>query len=154
MSIALRSRRGCRGGKIDRQGPDLVVRERSCGTMHHMGKLRPAELALPPVTQPCLQPSQVLTCDLGDHGPAHRGIAWLTLDKPETSANVLSRDVLVELDGILQALEKDKPRGVVLRSGKSSGFIAGAEIKEFTQLENPQQGFDLNRAGQRVFDRL
>ena len=29
------------------------------------------------------------------------GIAWLTLDKPATSANVLSSSVLIELDGVL-----------------------------------------------------
>ena len=28
------------------------------------------------------------------------GIAWLTLDKPGGSTNVLSRDILVELSGI------------------------------------------------------
>src|SRR5438034_11497677 len=38
-------------------------------------------------------------------------IAWLTIDKPGTSANVLSGGVLGELDALLAALEKDLPRG-------------------------------------------
>jgi 3-hydroxyacyl-CoA dehydrogenase/enoyl-CoA hydratase/3-hydroxybutyryl-CoA epimerase len=52
------------------------------------------------------------------------GIAWLTLDKPGTSANVLSAGVLTELDELLGALEQDRPRGAVLLSAKKSGFVA------------------------------
>jgi 3-hydroxyacyl-CoA dehydrogenase/enoyl-CoA hydratase/3-hydroxybutyryl-CoA epimerase len=46
------------------------------------------------------------------------GIAWLTLDKPGTSTNVLSAGVLTELDELLDALEHDRPRGAVLLSAK------------------------------------
>ena len=42
------------------------------------------------------------------------GIAWLTLDKPNTSANVLSGPVLVELDAFLGQVEARRPRGLVL----------------------------------------
>ncbi|MGH8308904.1 MAG: 3-hydroxyacyl-CoA dehydrogenase NAD-binding domain-containing protein, partial [Steroidobacteraceae bacterium] len=65
------------------------------------------------------------------------GIAWLTLDKPGTSANVLSRDVLTEIDELLRALAARLPRGVVVRSAKPSGFVAGADINEFTSLKTP-----------------
>jgi 3-hydroxyacyl-CoA dehydrogenase / enoyl-CoA hydratase / 3-hydroxybutyryl-CoA epimerase len=82
------------------------------------------------------------------------GIAWLTLDKPGTSANVLSASVLAELDGLLGQLEQASPKGVVVISAKKSGFIAGADIKEFTQLTDEATGYTLTRRGQRVFDRL
>ena len=82
------------------------------------------------------------------------GIVWLTLDKSGTSANVLSEAVLLELDGLLQDLEKALPRGVVLSSGKKSGFIAGADIKEFTGIANAQDGYRLIRSGQKVLERL
>src|SRR5580765_3288768 len=82
------------------------------------------------------------------------GIAWLTLDKPGTSANVLSGDVLMELDELLGALERDPPRGAVLVSGKKSGFVAGADIKEFTSITNAEEGYRLIHAGQQVLDRL
>src|SRR6202035_4103020 len=62
------------------------------------------------------------------------GIAWLTLDKPGTSANVLSGSVLSELDALLAPLEQQPPRGVVVMSAKKSGFVAGADIKEFTGI--------------------
>jgi 3-hydroxyacyl-CoA dehydrogenase / enoyl-CoA hydratase / 3-hydroxybutyryl-CoA epimerase len=82
------------------------------------------------------------------------GIAWLTLDKPGTSANVLSAAVLTELDGLLAALEQDLPRGVVLLSAKKSGFVAGADIKEFTAVTDEASGYALIHRGQQVLDRL
>ncbi len=81
-------------------------------------------------------------------------IVWLTLDKPETSTNVLSREVLQELDRLLEPLAAQPPRGVVLRSGKTNGFIAGADIKEFTTLRSSREGFELTRAGQIVLDHI
>lgn len=82
------------------------------------------------------------------------GIVWLALDKPGGSANVLSRNVLVELGQLLEPLEAAPPRAVVIRSGKPSGFIAGADIKEFTHLRNATDAYALIRGGQAVLDRL
>jgi 3-hydroxyacyl-CoA dehydrogenase/enoyl-CoA hydratase/3-hydroxybutyryl-CoA epimerase len=82
------------------------------------------------------------------------GIAWLTIDKPGTSANVLSASVLMELNEVLAALERDLPRGVVVISAKKSGFVAGADIKEFIALTDETSGYQLIRPGQQVFDRL
>jgi enoyl-CoA hydratase/carnithine racemase len=74
------------------------------------------------------------------------GIVWLTLDKPGTSANVLSSGVLRELDGVLQDLSRNPPAGVVVLSGKKSGFIAGADINEFTGIASTEDGFKPLRA--------
>src|SRR5690349_4344692 len=82
------------------------------------------------------------------------GIAWLSFDKPGTSTNVLSRDVLVELDAHLKSFDAAPPRGVVIRSAKKSGFIAGADVREFTQLKNEDQAFELVRAAQKILDHL
>ena len=81
-------------------------------------------------------------------------IAWLTIDKPGTSANVLSGGVLGELDALLAALEKDLPRGAVVISAKKSGFVAGADIKEFTGIQDAAGGYQLIRRGQQVLTRL
>src|SRR5712691_4463010 len=59
------------------------------------------------------------------------GVAWVVIDKQGGSANTLSEDVLVELADVIEKLERDLPKGVVLRSAKRSGFIAGADIGEF-----------------------
>jgi 3-hydroxyacyl-CoA dehydrogenase/enoyl-CoA hydratase/3-hydroxybutyryl-CoA epimerase len=82
------------------------------------------------------------------------GIAWLTLDRPGSSANTLGSAVLEELDGLVGGLESQPPRGVVLRSGKASGFIAGADITEFTRVGSEADALALIRRGQRVIARL
>ena len=63
-------------------------------------------------------------------------IVWLSLDRAGESTNTLGEEVLAELRAILVSLQVQVPRGVVLQSAKSSGFIAGADIREF---ENFQQ---------------
>src|ERR1700689_4443212 len=81
-------------------------------------------------------------------------IAWLTCDVPGTLTNVLSASVLKELAGKLTEIAAIKPVGVVVRSAKASGFIAGADIKEFTALRPPEDAYALIRAGQLVLDQL
>jgi 3-hydroxyacyl-CoA dehydrogenase/enoyl-CoA hydratase/3-hydroxybutyryl-CoA epimerase len=81
-------------------------------------------------------------------------IAWLTFDTPGTSTNVLSAVVLRELAAMLSEVSQAKPRGLVLRSGKRSGFVAGADIKEFLDLGTPEAAYSLIRSGQQVLDQL
>ena len=82
------------------------------------------------------------------------GIAWLTLDKADASANTLGSEMLQEADEVLRRLEAAPPRGLVVRSAKRSGFIAGADINEFTTLRSVEQAETLVRAGQSVIDRI
>ncbi|HEY2274661.1 MAG TPA: 3-hydroxyacyl-CoA dehydrogenase NAD-binding domain-containing protein [Steroidobacteraceae bacterium] len=82
------------------------------------------------------------------------GVAWLRLDKPGTSANVLSGAVLLELDSVLAALEKEPPRALVVLSAKKSGFVAGADIREFTGISDADSGYLLIHRGQQVLNRL
>jgi 3-hydroxyacyl-CoA dehydrogenase/enoyl-CoA hydratase/3-hydroxybutyryl-CoA epimerase len=58
-------------------------------------------------------------------------IAWLIIDKPGASANTLSEDVISELDDVLATVEREAPKGLVIRSAKPGGFIAGADIGAF-----------------------
>src|SRR6202140_411159 len=66
------------------------------------------------------------------------GIAWLLFDREGSSANTLSADVIEELDQVLSALESQRPAGVVIRSAKKSGFIAGADVNEFRGATDPR----------------
>ena len=63
------------------------------------------------------------------------GIGWLTMDVPDVPVNTLGRETISELGGIIGAIEElaqaGELKGVVLLSGKESGFIAGADITEF-----------------------
>ncbi len=42
----------------------------------------------------------------------------------------------------------------MIRSAKPSGFIAGADIKEFLKIRTPEEGYELVRAGQTVLQAL
>jgi len=82
------------------------------------------------------------------------GIAWLCIDKADGGANVLSGEVLTELNAIIEPFAAEPPAGVVIHSGKRNGFVMGADINEFTTIENPDQAYSLIRLGQQVLDRL
>ena len=82
------------------------------------------------------------------------GVATLTIDRPGSSANSLSQAILLELEALLGELRATPPRGLIVRSGKASGFIAGADIREFTTFRSVAEGFEHIRIGQRIFDQL
>src|SRR6516162_1451286 len=82
------------------------------------------------------------------------GIAWLALDKANASANTLSEDVLSELNDVLAHLERDLPKGLVLRSAKPKGFIAGADIGEFRGMTDAAAIETRLTAAHAVVDRL
>mgnify|MGYP003694379363 CR=1 FL=1 len=62
------------------------------------------------------------------------GIARLTLDRAGASTNTLGAPVLAEFNEALDQLDRDPPRGLVIASGKASGFIAGADVDEFKAI--------------------
>jgi 3-hydroxyacyl-CoA dehydrogenase / enoyl-CoA hydratase / 3-hydroxybutyryl-CoA epimerase len=80
--------------------------------------------------------------------------AVLTIDVEGQSANVLSQDVLHEFEKHLEALESKMLEGVIIRSGKTSGFIAGADVREFVKITEPERATELAQLGQRVLSRL
>ena len=61
---------------------------------------------------------------------------------------------MAELGELLQNLAAKLPKGLVVYSAKSSGFIAGADIKEFTGLKTPEEAFQMIRRGQLVMEQL
>jgi 3-hydroxyacyl-CoA dehydrogenase/enoyl-CoA hydratase/3-hydroxybutyryl-CoA epimerase len=82
------------------------------------------------------------------------GIAWLLFDRAEASANTLSADVVEELDTVLAALESQRPAGIVIRSAKPSGFIAGADVNEFRGAADPRAVETAIGRAHAVIDRL
>ena len=83
-----------------------------------------------------------------------QGIATAILDKAGESANSLSAEVLSEFSSILDQLDVYPPKGLIVRSGKEAGFIAGADISEFSQLDTPEKGRALVERGWGLFNRL
>ncbi|MFL6577395.1 MAG: 3-hydroxyacyl-CoA dehydrogenase NAD-binding domain-containing protein [Povalibacter sp.] len=82
------------------------------------------------------------------------GVAWLSLDKAGASANSLSRAVMLELNACLDRLHASPPKALIVTSAKKSGFIAGADIKEFVDIKTPEEAYEMIRQGQQVLDRL
>jgi len=82
------------------------------------------------------------------------GVVVLSFDRAGSSVNTFAQDVLIELDSLLERLALDPPKGLVLRSAKTSGFIAGADIKEFAQFDAKGNVNDAIRRGQQVFQRI
>ena len=82
------------------------------------------------------------------------GIAWLTFDKAGASTNTLSAEALEALRAILRQLADAPPKGLVIRSGKESGFIAGANIEEFEQVRTVEDALAIVRRGWEIFNEL
>lgn len=79
-------------------------------------------------------------------------IATITLNSPP--ANALSTDVLTDLSEALDQVEQDKSIKAVILHGEGRFFSAGADIKEFTGLQNEDDYTKLARKGQQLFDRI
>jgi 3-hydroxyacyl-CoA dehydrogenase/enoyl-CoA hydratase/3-hydroxybutyryl-CoA epimerase len=82
------------------------------------------------------------------------GIAWLTFDKADATTNTLSREALAELNEALDELERNAPRGLVIRSGKANGFIAGADVTEFSEIHAAAGVREILSRGLATFDRV
>ncbi len=82
-------------------------------------------------------------------------IVWLGLDRQGASTNTLDLNTLDELEILLDDYEKDKTlAGLVIYSLKENGFIAGADIEQFSQVETTAQARSLIEKGQGIFNQL
>ncbi len=82
------------------------------------------------------------------------GIVTLSLDRANSSVNAISREVLDELEQIVERLSIDRPAGVIVHSAKSAGFAVGADIKEFVRYAEHDSVLENIEHGQRVYEAL
>lgn len=88
------------------------------------------------------------------YGKDEDGTGWLIIDRKGSSANTLSAEVIEELDKLLVQIARDLPKGLVIRSAKKSGFIAGADVAEFVGASDEAKiAADIGRA-HTVIDKL
>jgi 3-hydroxyacyl-CoA dehydrogenase/enoyl-CoA hydratase/3-hydroxybutyryl-CoA epimerase len=83
-----------------------------------------------------------------------QGIAWVYFDKVDATANTLGDAQLAELEKIIGYFEQHPPTGIVLASGKKSGFIAGADIERIRELKTPEEAMAFVTHGQHLLDRF
>jgi 3-hydroxyacyl-CoA dehydrogenase/enoyl-CoA hydratase/3-hydroxybutyryl-CoA epimerase len=80
------------------------------------------------------------------------GIATLLFDLPERRANIFTREVLAELDALIGDISVRRDiRALVLCSGKSDIFIAGADVDEIANVTDPKLAEEGARYGHRLF---
>jgi 3-hydroxyacyl-CoA dehydrogenase/enoyl-CoA hydratase/3-hydroxybutyryl-CoA epimerase len=94
--------------------------------------------------------TESLTVEVSD-----AGIAQLWLDVPGRTHNVLSRKILTELDQAVDWVTGNKSvKLLVIVSRKQAGFLAGANLDDFTSVKGPVEATAVSAAGQRLFDKL
>ncbi|MGY0693139.1 enoyl-CoA hydratase [Virgibacillus sp. FSP13] len=79
-------------------------------------------------------------------------IATLTIKSPP--ANALSSTLINDLAEKLDEIKKDESIKAVVLKGEGKFFSAGADIKEFTSLQNATDYQTLSEKGQQLFDRI
>jgi len=79
-------------------------------------------------------------------------VAILTIQSPP--ANALSRSLLNDLNQRLDLIEQESNVKAVILRGEGKFFSAGANIKEFTDLQNESDYASLAVYGQKIFDRI
>ena len=84
-----------------------------------------------------------------------RGIATLRFDLPGQRVNLLTVDVMRDLDQMIAKLAEAKNiRCLLITSGKSGNFIAGADIKQFVAITNSADSVAMSGSGQEVMNRI
>lgn len=82
------------------------------------------------------------------------GIMNLTINVSDSTMNVLGREVLEEFSLALAHIKIENPTGLAIFSGKDTGFIAGANVKEFLNLTTEISALEAIRAGQKIMTKL
>lgn len=86
-----------------------------------------------------------------------RGEGWVELcfDQPDTKANIFNESALRELDLVVKDLAaKSGLKGVLVTSGKSDIFVAGADINLIKSLDTIEKAIEGASAGQQAIHRF
>jgi 3-hydroxyacyl-CoA dehydrogenase / enoyl-CoA hydratase / 3-hydroxybutyryl-CoA epimerase len=79
----------------------------------------------------------------------------LRIDLPGKSVNVLNRQVMADFEAALSRVADDVTVKILIVEGaKPSGFLAGADLQEFTRIGTSEEAKALSARGQELFDRL
>ena len=81
-------------------------------------------------------------------------ICWLHLDVADSTTNILRFDVIDELNDIINDLAQSLPSGIIFVSDKKNGFIAGADIKEFTEINTVEQAREMLHRGHEIMNKI
>jgi 3-hydroxyacyl-CoA dehydrogenase/enoyl-CoA hydratase/3-hydroxybutyryl-CoA epimerase len=84
-----------------------------------------------------------------------RGVLTAILNVSSQAVNVINESVMHDLDELLRDVEHDATvTALVFRSGKESGFLAGADLRVIETLQTPEAALEICEAGQGLLQRL
>ena len=79
-------------------------------------------------------------------------IAYLTIDR-SSALNALNSQVIADLDVVLDQIDTDTVRCLIVRGAGDKAFVAGADISQMKDLDQ-DEGEDFSEEGNRVFRKL
>lgn len=83
------------------------------------------------------------------------GMMTAILNVSDQAVNIFNESVMHDLDELLHSVEHDETvRALVFRSGKESGFLAGADLKIIGSLSTAESAQEICWAGQELLRRL
>ncbi|MCA9090667.1 MAG: enoyl-CoA hydratase/isomerase family protein, partial [Planctomycetaceae bacterium] len=83
------------------------------------------------------------------------GIATVIIDAAGRSMNVFDDEMLLEMEHVVTQLDRQPGLTlIVFRSGKASGFIAGADVGRIQSIPSREVALELAHRGQQLFDRI
>jgi 3-hydroxyacyl-CoA dehydrogenase/enoyl-CoA hydratase/3-hydroxybutyryl-CoA epimerase len=83
------------------------------------------------------------------------GVAILTMDVPGESMNTLKVEFAEQIESVLQQINANTSiKGVVVISGKSNSFVAGADISMLAACETAEDATTIAKGGQDMFQRI
>jgi enoyl-CoA hydratase len=81
---------------------------------------------------------------------SYEPICIITINRPQ-ALNALNQETLSELKGVIQdCAERADIKGIIITGAGEKAFVAGADIKELTQLSK-EEAFTLAQNGQQIF---
>jgi 3-hydroxyacyl-CoA dehydrogenase/enoyl-CoA hydratase/3-hydroxybutyryl-CoA epimerase len=85
-----------------------------------------------------------------------KGIMILTIDQPNSSANILSKDFFTELNEVLTEIENGKNlKGLVFSTAKEKVFLAGADLVSMQKnIDDAPWLEEVIEVGQQTFNRI
>ena len=83
-----------------------------------------------------------------------QGIAWLRLDDPVKKVNTVSSRLLGWFEEQMARLERERPEGLVIYSGKPDGFVAGADLEELLGASDQEAVLAMLQRGHDLMERL
>jgi 3-hydroxyacyl-CoA dehydrogenase/enoyl-CoA hydratase/3-hydroxybutyryl-CoA epimerase len=81
-------------------------------------------------------------------------VLWVGLDRHDSSVNSLGAELFAEIDQIVDEIAEQNPKAVIFYSLKKSGFIAGADVSQFTMIKTYDEAYEVISKGQHILDKL